>query len=179
MLFRSEEHTSELPSSRPIKPKPFALLNHFTVPFILTFFFLLAEPISIPTPRMPVLNCVNQVAPRSQSRWRSFPWITSGQLGWPVEQRSLSLFPGDGVVKRVYRLKPPFRAGFECPGPYRELQIIVTGQRHRNSERIVELSLRAPGFGARNLLFRSTAKSRSLASLVMTIPRLRHYIVRA
>jgi hypothetical protein len=37
--------------------------------------------------------------------------------------------------------------------------------------RIVELSLRAHGFGARNLLFLGRAKSRSLASLVMTISR--------
>jgi hypothetical protein len=40
-----------------------------------------------------------------------FPWITSGQLGWPVEQRALSLLPRGGVVKRVYRPKAPLREG--------------------------------------------------------------------
>src|SRR5664279_3092258 len=96
-----------------MKPKPFALLNHFTVPFSLTFFFLPAEPISIPTPRTLVLNCVNQVEPRSQSRWRTFSQMTSGQLDWPVEQRTLSFLPFGGVVKRAYRPKPHLKRVFE------------------------------------------------------------------
>src|ERR1017187_6352324 len=49
-----------------MKPKPFALLNHFTVPFSLTFFLPPGKAPSLPTPRTLVLNCANQVSPEAK-----------------------------------------------------------------------------------------------------------------